>query len=185
MVDPEKEWLVYAKVAALGHAGELKLTAAMLQAMNDLLTASLRVQVFRAAVEWLRDAAGYTSARVPDFSSDGDASNGVIANEIVSALLAYRPTAVGAEQDVVVPAHLLVKNAQDVCMTDDIITVNSIVLARWCGANRPDFRVLHCSFFVQLLTKDVLGLAAMVETVHSAAGGATWLTGVSSISDRH
>jgi len=92
---------------------------------------------------------------------------------------------VGAEQDIIVPAHLLVNNAQDTCMTDDIITVNTIMLARWCVANRPAIWVLHCSFFLRLLSEDDAGIAAMAEEVYAAAGGATKFMGVCNISNAH
>ena len=195
IVDPQFECRLFVKTAARGNAGELKLTSATLQAMTDLHAASIRVQVFRSAVEWLRDAAGYTSSRVPDFSGLGHASNGALANEIVAAFEASHPTktlwrraspaAVGGEEDVVVPAYLLVKNTQDVCMTDDIITVNSIIVARWCAANRPGFWVLHCSFFVELLSIEEAGIAGMAAVVHAAAAGVTELYGVCNISNAH
>jgi len=191
----EQTCRVYVHVAARGTADAINLTASTLQAMSDFHTASLRVQVFRAAVEWLRVAAGYTSARVPDFSGAGRASNGVLATEVVAAVEFCHPTAtvwrltsadaVGAEQDVIIPAYLLVKNAQDVCMTDDIISVNTIILARWCVVNRPDFWVLHCSFFMELLSENEDGIAAMAVTVHAAAAGATRLMGVCNIKNVH
>lgn len=196
IMESDQQPCVYVKVAARGDAGEVKLTSATLQAMIDLHTAAMRVQTFRVAVEWLSDAAGYTSARVPDFSGVLHVSNAALANEVLTALADCHPistvwrlpseAAVGAEQKVVIPAYLLVKNAQDVCMTDDIITVNTIILARWCLANRPDdFWVLHCSFFVELLSADERGVASLADRVETAAGRATTLMGVCNIGNAH
>lgn len=194
-VELEQECPVYITVPTPSDAADLRVTAGTLQAMADLHAASLRLQLFRTAVEWLRVTAGYTSARVPDFSGSGHVSNGALANELVVAFQSWHPTDtiwrleseadIGADQDVVVPAHLLIKNTQDVCMTDDIITVNTIILARWCISNRPDFRVLHCSFFVQLLVEQEEGIAGMANAVHADAGGATKLFGVCNINNAH
>lgn len=195
IVEAQQDCRVYIKVAARGNKEEVKLTAATLQAMTDLHAASLRLQLFRTAVEWLREAAGFTNARVPDFSGSGRASNGSMANEVLKALLAFHPTdavwrlasvpAVAAGGDIVVPAHLLVKNTQDACMTDDIITVNTIILSRWCLANRPNFWVLHCAFFQQLLSADEDSVSAMAEELHIKCSGVRNLMGVCNINNSH
>lgn len=196
-VDLQQQPCLYVKIAAGGNVGEVNLTSSALQCMVDLHTASMRVQVFRASVEWLRDVAGYASVRVPDFSGGGHSTNAALASEIVTALLGSHPTstlwrltsptALGADQGVVLPAHLLVSNCQDVCMTDDIITVNSVILARWCVANRPkDFCVLHCSFFSELVsTVNDVGIVAMAEKEYKAAGRATTMISVCNVDNAH
>lgn len=196
-VDGNEQPCVFVKVAAHGASPEINLTAATLQGMVDLHLACMRVQVFRAAVDWLREAAGYTSARVPDFSGAGHATNAALANEIVKVMAGCHPTdtlwrltdsaAVGGEEGVVLPAHVFVNNCQDVCMADDIISINTIILARWCAANRPDeFKVLHCSFFVNLLAANTeLLITAMAAKEHAAAGAAATLMGVCNIDNAH
>jgi len=50
---------------------------------------------------------------------------------------------------------------------------------------RPDFWVLQCSFFMELLSENEDDIAAMAVTVHAAAAGATRLMGVCTIKNVH
>lgn len=195
-VDLQQQPCVYVKMGQSGGVGEVNLTLMALQWMVDLHCASMRVQMFHASVEWLRKVAGFTSECALDFSGGGLATNAALANEVLTAVQGSHPTstlwwlasgtAVGAQEAVVVPAHLLENNCQDVCMTDDVITVNCIVLARWCVFNRPyDFGVLQCSFFSDLLsTTNDMGIASVAEKELKAAGKAGTSMGVATLTTR-
>lgn len=138
-VDPNEEGRVCVKVKSEGR-DDVQLTLATLEAMGKLQTAADRLQDFRWAVSWVKDAAVKPNSRVLSYDSEERASMGKLNWVIVRRMLSCSPTETvwrtgtprtgEADKDVVLPAHILVKNISYVWMYDDVITFNSIILQR-------------------------------------------------------
>lgn len=188
-VDPNEEGRVCVKVTSDGR-DDVQLTLATLQAMGELHTAADRLQDFRCAVAWEKDAAVNPNSRVPSYVSEERSSMGKLGTVIVRRLLSCSPTATvwrmgtprtgGTDEDVV-----LVKNIGDVWMYDDGITINSLILQRWCDSTSAGVRILQCSVFTRLLTCTAENIDALVEEVSGFAGAATTLAGVCNINGAH
>lgn len=174
---------------------QVQLTLPTLQAMDQLLVAADRLEHLRATVSWLLEVVSLPNSRVPSYVGDERKSMGVMATEVMQRLLACNPTttvwrlgtpATGAmDEDVVVPAHLIVSTLQATWMADDIITVNTLILQRHCQTAGSRVCVVQCSLMSRILAAQDSDLGALVDEVRILMGASTAFAGVCNISRSH
>lgn len=186
-VEPDQECRVCVEVVAESETN-LRLTTMSFQSMAELHTSSRHLQAFRCAVTWLKEVASNSNTRVPPMCNDERSKLGLIGTELIEKLLPSGPASIvwtlgtvpagNRDEDFTMPAHLLIKNMGETWMFDDVITMNALIIQRWCHSSHAGVHIIQCSFFERLLKCPVDGIAALVEKLHGEMRAEARLAGV-------